>query len=100
MFTSDKANFPTFRELLFLRTLIVLLEQIPYHKLKGGILSSMAQRILRLSPAANPVIQIAVSTSAVVAKLNKVPVQLTFQWYPEKSIFNVILKMLACRIFF
>ena len=55
VFKSSLSYFYSFR------TLLVLLEQIPYHKLKGGLLSAMTKRVLRLSPTANPVIQIAVS---------------------------------------
>ena len=42
------------------KTLVILLEQVPFHRLQGGILNSIADKLLRLNLDANPVIQIAV----------------------------------------
>ena len=42
------------------KTLVVLLEQVPFHRLQTGILNSISDKLLRLKLEANPVIQIAV----------------------------------------
>ena len=42
------------------KTLVTILEQVPFHRLQSEILSSIADKLLRLKIDANPVIQIAV----------------------------------------
>lgn len=42
------------------KTLVTILEQVPFHRLQSGILTSISDKLLRLKLDANPVIQIAV----------------------------------------
>lgn len=78
------------------KTLVILLEQVPFHRLQSGILHSIADKLLRLKLDANPVIQIAVLQvcSALIAIDKSKPVSQEI-----RNVFQDFFKMFVVRSF-
>ena len=78
------------------KTLVMLLEQVPFHRLESGILHSIADKLLRLNLDANPVIQIAVLQvcSALIAIDKSKPVSSEI-----KNVFQDFFEMFSVRAF-
>ena len=78
------------------KTLVTLLEQVPFHRLQSGILTSIADKLLRLKLDANPVIQIAVLQvcSSLIAIDQSQPIS-----HELKAVFQDFFKMFLVRSF-
>jgi len=76
------------------KTMITLLEQVPFHRLRSGVLGAICGRLLRLKPDANPVIQIAVLQvcSALLAVDSKANLEI-------KEVFGQFFDMFTIRLF-